>query len=150
MLSTESIRELENYWLPNITDQGLDRLIELLEKGSPFLIHGCFTRAVPMGCLASHVAWHHPVTAHLTQDAGISWLYRVAGLNPATSAVIRDWDGHASQGWVIRSEILSYLKKEQRRRQGLPEESQQTLDTIGREELPQGPSELKDTELAFA
>ena len=78
-------------WLPNITDAGLDRLIELLEKGSPLLIHGCFT-AVPMGCLATHAAWHHPRTAHLTLDAGITWLHRVAGLNPATSHVIREWD----------------------------------------------------------
>jgi hypothetical protein len=129
MLSTDSIRELENYWLPNITDRGLERLIELLEKGSPFLIHGCFTRAVPMGCLASHVAWHHPDTAHLTQDAGISWLYQVAGLNPATSFVLRDWDGQGSQGWEIRSEILDILKGEQRRRQGIPNDKMDPTET---------------------
>ena len=88
MLSPECLGELRSAWLPHMTDAGLDRLTELLEKGSPLLIHGCFTRAVPMGCLASHVAWHHPRTAHLTADAGITWLYHVAGLNPATSAVI--------------------------------------------------------------
>ncbi len=47
MLSQECIRELQSSWLPNITDAGLDRLIGLLEKHSPLLIHGCFTRAIP-------------------------------------------------------------------------------------------------------
>jgi hypothetical protein len=54
MLSAECARELRTAWMPNLTDPGLDRLIELLEKGSPFLIHGCFTKTAPMGCLASH------------------------------------------------------------------------------------------------
>ena len=45
-----------------------------------------------MGCLATHVGWNHPQTAHLTLDAGITWLYRVACLNPATSQVLREWD----------------------------------------------------------
>src|SRR6516162_8334269 len=40
MLSEETVRELRRAWLPNITDEGLDHLIELLEKGSPLLIHG--------------------------------------------------------------------------------------------------------------
>ena len=62
MLSQECTRELKTSWLPNITDVGLDRLIDLLEKGSPLLIHGSFTRSVPMGCLATHIAWHHPRT----------------------------------------------------------------------------------------
>ena len=83
-------------WLPNITDAGLERLIDLLEKGSPLLVHGCFTRAVPMGCLATHVAWNHPQTSHLTLDAGITWLHRVAGLNPATSEVLRPGTSRAS------------------------------------------------------
>jgi hypothetical protein len=103
-------------WLPNITDSGLDRLIELLEKGSPLLIHGCFTRAVPMGCLATHAAWNHPRTAHLTVDAGISWLHRVAGLNPATSFVIREWDAHGSQDWETRSGLLEVFREERQRR----------------------------------
>jgi len=64
-----------------MTDAGLDRLIDLMEKGSPMLVHGCFTKTVPMGCLASHVAWNHPATSHLTVDAGINWLHRVAGLS---------------------------------------------------------------------
>src|SRR5437588_4159429 len=107
MLSRESVCELRALWLPNITDSGLDRLIELLETGSPLLVHGCFTRATPMGCLATHAAWHHPKTAHLTQDAGVMWLTRVAGLNPATSLVIREWDGRAGGDWRVRDELLA-------------------------------------------
>jgi hypothetical protein len=121
MLSPECLRELRSSWLPNITDAGLDRLIELLEKGSPLLIHGCFTRAVPMGCLATHAAWNHPRTAHLTLDAGITWLHRVAGLNPATSMVIREWDSRGSQNWEVRAELLAAFRGEQERRQGRPE-----------------------------
>jgi hypothetical protein len=119
MLSPDSVRELQASWLPNVTEAGLDRLIELLEKASPMLIHGCFTRAVPMGCLATHVAWNHPRTAHLTLDAGISWLHRVAGLNPATSHVIREWDSQGSQNWEIRTELLSYFRAERDRRRGV-------------------------------
>jgi hypothetical protein len=121
MLSPESVRELRSAWLPNVTDAGLDRLIDLLEKNSPLLIHGCFTRAVPMGCLATHIAWNHPSTAHLTVDAGISWMNRVAGLNPATSHVIREWDGCSPQSWEIRAELLALFSAERRaRREGHP------------------------------
>ena len=49
MLSSECLEELRSAWLPHITNAGLDRLVDLLEKSSPLLIHGCFTRAVPMG-----------------------------------------------------------------------------------------------------
>src|SRR4051812_46159170 len=92
MLSSECLTELRSAWLPNLTDAGLNRIIELLETGSPLLVHGCFTKAIPMGCLATHAAWHHPRTAHLTQEAGITWLHHVACLNPATSQVLREWD----------------------------------------------------------
>src|SRR5262245_8987494 len=102
MLNQDTIRELRCSWLPNITDAGLDRLIDLLEKGSPLLIHGCFTRALPMGCLATHAAWNHPTTAHLTVDAGITWLHTVVGLNPATSCVIREWDRNGANDWEVR------------------------------------------------
>ena len=117
MLSQNCVRELRSAWLPNITDAGLNRLIELLEKGSPLLIHGCFTRAVPMGCLATQAAWNHPRTAHLTLDAGITWLHCVAGLNPATSYVIREWDSRGSQNWEVRSELLAIFRDERQRRQ---------------------------------
>ena len=60
MLSAECLRELKTSWLPNITEAGLDRLVELLDRGSPLLIHGSFTRAVPMGCLATHIASGNP------------------------------------------------------------------------------------------
>jgi len=117
MLSQECVHELRSAWLPNITDDGLAHLIDLLEKGSPLLIHGSFTKAIPMGCLATQVAWNHPRTAHLNLDAGISWLNRVAGLNPATSHVIREWDACSSCNWEFRSEVLTILKADQRRRQ---------------------------------
>ena len=35
MLSNECLNEFRNVWLPNMTDRGLDRLIDLLEKDSP-------------------------------------------------------------------------------------------------------------------
>jgi hypothetical protein len=132
MLSPESLKELQAAWLPNITDAGLDRLIDLLEKGSPLLIHGCFTRAVPMGCLASQAAWHHPRTAHLTMDAGITWLHRVAGLNPATSHVLRDWDRRGRHDWEVRSELLHHFKQEWQTRQSntTATPSQEALVTV--------------------
>ncbi len=116
MLTTECLAELRSAWLPNITDPGLNRLIELLEKGSPLLVHGCFTRAVPMGCLASHVAWNHPRTCHMTLDAGITWLHQVAGLNPATSEVLRAWDYQGVHDLELRSALLGELRAEQERR----------------------------------
>jgi hypothetical protein len=111
MLSKECLHELRTSWLPNMTGAGLDRLIELLEKGSPLLIHGSFTRALPMGCLATHVAWNHPATSHLTMDAGICWLHRVASLNPATSHVIRAWDRCGSFDFDVREAFLVELKE---------------------------------------
>lgn len=112
MLSSESMRELQTAWFPNVTDHGLERIIELLEKGSPLLIHGSFTRAIPMGCLATHIGWNHPETDHLTMDAGICWLNHVAGLNPATSHVIREWDRACTTPYETRAEILRLFKEE--------------------------------------
>jgi len=112
MLSPECLGEFRTTWLPHISDTGLDRLIDLLEKASPLLIHGCFTKALPMGCLASHIAWHHPETAHLTIDAGIHWLHRVAGLNPATSRVLLEWDWRGAGDLGLRSELLTELRAE--------------------------------------
>lgn len=117
MLSAECVRELRAAWLPNMTDAGLARLMELLEKNSPLLVHGCFTKAVPMGCLATHVGWNHPRTAHLTLDAGVTWLNRVAGLNPATSHLIREWDARGPHSFAVRAELLAMLHEEQRARQ---------------------------------
>lgn len=109
-LTDEFVRELQDHWLPNVSDSGLDRLIELLEKGSPLLLHGRFTGALPMGCLASHIGWHHPAVRHRTGDAGILWLTRIARLNPATSRVIRVWDGATSQDYAFRGEFAALLK----------------------------------------
>jgi hypothetical protein len=117
MLSPECVQEFRTFWMPNMTDAGLDRLIDLMEKNSPMLIHGCFTKTVPMGCLATHVAWNHPTTAHLTGDAGINWLHRVAGLNPATSYVIREWDGRGLDNWQLRADFLAELKEHRQSRQ---------------------------------
>ncbi len=120
MLSPECLQELRSSWLPNITAAGLDRVIDLLEKGSPLLIHGSFTRALPMGCLATHIAWHHPTTAHLTMDAGICWLHQVAGLNPATSQVIRAWDRCGTFDYEMRSTLLVEFKELRKQRQHRP------------------------------
>ncbi len=117
MLPLECVRELRASWLPSITDSGLDRLIELLEKASPLLIHGSFSRAVPMGCLATHAAWNHPRTCRLTIDAGIRWLHHVAGLNPATSHVIREWDRRGAQDWEMRAELIALFREERQKRQ---------------------------------
>jgi hypothetical protein len=117
MLSQTCLQELHTSWLPNITDAGLDRLIDLLEKGSPLLIHGSFTQAVPMGCLASHIAWNHPGTAHLGNDAGILWLNRIVGINPAASHVIRAWDACGKCDWQVRADLLEVLKEYRSKRQ---------------------------------
>jgi hypothetical protein len=109
--------ELRDVWLPHVTDVGLNRIIELLEKGSPLLIHGAFTRTLPMGCLATHIAWHHPATRHCTTEAGITWLSRIAHLNPATSQVIRSWDARGPHDWELRSALLEAFKEERERRQ---------------------------------
>jgi len=116
MLSREVLTEFRSAWLPHLTDAGLDRLVSLLDGGSPFLIHGCFTRAIPMGCLASHAAWHHPETCHLTQEAGITWLHRIAGLNPATSHVLREWDRRGVRDLELRGDLLALLKQEREAR----------------------------------
>jgi hypothetical protein len=116
MLTPQCLGELQSAWLPNMSDSGLERLISLLENGSPLLVHGCFTRAVPMGCLASHLAWHHPRTAHLTLDAGITWLHQVAHLNPATSFVLREWDRRGIHDLELRADLVAVLRDEQRAR----------------------------------
>jgi hypothetical protein len=117
MLTPECRRELQSSWLPHTTDAGLDRLIDLLEKASPLLIHGCFSRVMPMGCLATHIAWNHPRTACYSVEAGINWLHHVAGLNPATSHVIREWDRRGAQDFEMRADLLESLTHERRRRQ---------------------------------
>jgi hypothetical protein len=120
MLSPQCLDELQSAWLPNLTDAGLARLLELLEKGSPLLVSGCFTRAIPMGCLASQAAWNHPATAHLNVEAGITWLHQVAGLNPATSYVLREWDQRGAADLDLRTELVAVFRAELDRRTGQP------------------------------
>ncbi len=117
MMHSTYLRELRDDWFPHVTDAGIDRLIELLEKGSPLLIHGAFNKTVPMGCLATHIAWHHPHTCQWTMEAGIMWLSRVAGLNPATSQVIRAWDSAGPHDWELRQGLLEAFRDERQRRQ---------------------------------
>jgi hypothetical protein len=130
MLSQECVRELRTSWLPNISDCGLDSLIDLLEKGSPLLIHGSFTRSVPMGCLATHIAWNHPKTTHMTLDAGVCWLNRVAGLNPATSHVIREWDRCSTYDFEMRNELISYFTQERESRRQLTKTPNRVADLV--------------------
>jgi hypothetical protein len=117
MASHDPIAEFRNDWLPNVTDDGLGRVLELLKKASPLLIHGAFTRAVPMGCLASHIAWNHPRTCRLSHEAGIVWLAKVAGLNPATSAVILAWDRNGVSNFELRTSLIAACQDELDRRE---------------------------------
>lgn len=118
MLTPECLGELRMAWLPHVTDFALGRLIELLDKDSPLLISGSFTRAIPQGCLASHVAWNHPETEHLCIDAGITWLSRVARLNPATSHLLREWDLRGAADLAFRKALLRELEAERQLRAG--------------------------------
>jgi hypothetical protein len=69
-----------------------------------------------MGCLATHIAWHHPQTCQLTQDAGVTWLHRVAGLNPATSHVLRAWDRQGVRDLELCADLLSLFRRERKER----------------------------------
>lgn len=117
MPSPTSLAEFRDHWLPNATDDGLNRLIDLLETDSPLLIHGSFSGCLPMGCLASHIAWNHSATEHLDEDAGVAWLTRIAGLNPATSTVILTWDDSEGHDRDFRADLLHACRDEQVRRQ---------------------------------
>ncbi|MBA4186441.1 MAG: hypothetical protein C0467_00340 [Planctomycetaceae bacterium] len=116
MLSNDPVTEFRADWLPHVTDAGLVRLIELLQKGSPLLIHGAFTRTMPMGCLASHVAWNHPRTCQFNHEAGVVWLTKIAGLNPATSAVIQAWDCGGLGNFELRASLLEACLEDRERR----------------------------------
>jgi hypothetical protein len=121
MPSRDPIAEFCADWLPHISDAGLARLIELLTKASPLLIHGAFTKAIPMGCLASHIAWNHPQTCRLQQEAGVIWLTKIAGLNPATSAVVVAWDREGSANFTLRVDLLNACLDETTRRAEMAE-----------------------------
>jgi hypothetical protein len=116
MASNTAITEFREAWLPHVTDEGLRRLIDLLGKGNPLLIYGAFTRLMPMGCLASHIAWNHPRTCTLDHEAGVVWLSKVAGLNPALSAVILAWDRAGNADLGLRADLYDACVQEQARR----------------------------------
>jgi hypothetical protein len=116
MPSTDHLTEFRTRWLPHATTTGLRRLVDLLERVSPLLIHGAFTRTYPMGCLATHLGWHHPRTSHCHDDAGILWLTKVAGLNPATSDVILRWDQYGPHDRELRAGLLAACRLELARR----------------------------------
>jgi hypothetical protein len=116
MASHYAVAEFRDSWLPHVSNAGLRRLIDLLGKANPLLIHGAFTRSVPMGCLASHIAWNHPQTRQLEHDAGVVWLSKVAGLNPATSSVILAWDRAGTADFELRSDLYEACLDEQTRR----------------------------------
>ena len=120
MPTTDPVAEFRAAWLPHVTDSGLSRITDLLEKASPLLIHGAFTRAVPMGCLASHIGWNHPQTCHFDHEAGVMWLAKVAALNPATSAVILAWDRHGAGDFALRAALLEACRDEQDARRREP------------------------------
>ena len=122
MLSAKSLFEFETQWLPHVTEPGLNRLIDLLESGSPLLIHGAFTKACAMGCLATHIAWHHPATRNTNEEAGVLWLTRIAGLNPATSSVILEWDRIGSADWQLRARLSEACRQELEARNEEPAE----------------------------
>jgi hypothetical protein len=124
MSTHEPVAEFRAAWLPHVTDQGLNRIIELLEKASPLLVHGAFTRALPMGCLASHIAWNHPRTCRYDHEAGVVWLSKVAGLNPATSGVILAWDRHGAGDFGLRTALLAACREEQQAREEEHSDSQ--------------------------
>ena len=117
MLSPECLGEFRGSWLPHITDAGLDRLIDLLEHGSPLLIHGCFTKAVPMGCLASHVALEPP--EHLPFDPGRRYYLATQSRIAQSSdvALLREWDQRGICDLEMRSDLIDILSKERSTRQ---------------------------------
>jgi hypothetical protein len=129
MSTHDPVAEFRAAWLPHVTDGGLNRLVELLEKASPLLVHGTFTRALPMGCLASHIAWNHPETCRFDHEAGVVWLSHVAGLNPATSSVILAWDRHGAGDFQLRTALLEACRDEQTaRKKSEPQNAERRIE----------------------
>ena len=115
-LSMEARRELEQHWLPNLSDWGLARLADMLDRGDPMLIRHNWAAARAMGCLATHAGWNHEETEHLGDSAGREWLARVAGIPLCRSYVVRDWDFAGSDPyrlWELRGELVRLFREEQ-------------------------------------
>ena len=117
MTFPDCVSEFQQAWLPNITLAGLHRLAKLLDEQSPLLVHGTFTRAIPQGCVASHIAWNHPATQLYNEEAGVLWLTRIAKLNPATSKLILAWDDDGLQHRELSDNLLSLCRAEIDRRE---------------------------------
>ena len=83
------MRELYLDWLPNITDEGLERLIELLSTQSPQLLHGSFIDDDDGGCLAEHAGRHHDLCGD-RKFPGLAFAMLVT--EARASAVITEWD----------------------------------------------------------
>jgi hypothetical protein len=112
MSTRTAIQEFQLAWLPKVTDQGLNRLIHLLETASPYLIHGSFCK-----------------TAHLSDEAGIQWLTRIARMNPATSHLIVAWDEAGLTNHELRFGLLDSCYSERiLREEAFTEE---TLELVG-------------------
>ena len=116
MTFPDCVSEFQQAWLPNITRAGLHRLAQLLDEQSPLLVQGAFTRAIPQGCVASHIAWNHPATHQYNEEAGVLWLTRIAQLNPATSKVILAWDDAGLHDRQLCDTLLSLCRAEMDRR----------------------------------
>lgn len=129
MPPTDPIAEFRAYWLPHVTNEALCTLITLLEQDSPLLIRRTFCIVKPRGCLASHIAWSHPRTRQLDEEAGIVWLTRVAGLNPATSLMIQAWDDESQQSQDLRLTLLRICQEEWHQRLGNAGQSALDLET---------------------
>jgi hypothetical protein len=128
MLNSQILQEFRARWLPHATDRGLNRVLELLRAASPLLIHGAFTRCSTQGCLATHLAWHHPTTERLQNEAGVIWLTKVAQINPATSHVILAWDRAGVHDWDLREDLLGECHRELERR-AAPKTERETVET---------------------
>ena len=109
---TDALDEFRAAWLPNTSDAGLARIRTLLEAASPLLIHGAFTRVCPMGCLATQIGWNHPRARRAGDEAGVVWLTRVAGLNPATSRLLLAWDRGGVHDRPLREALISLCRTE--------------------------------------
>ena len=114
-LTDDAVREFRTHWLPKLTDPALERLITLLERDDPRLIRSRWTGASVMGCLATQAAWNDARTEDFGDRAGPAWLHHVAGIVPAHSKVVRDWDQsieHPFDAWQVRGQLLAMLREE--------------------------------------
>jgi len=100
------------------------------KKEVRFLIHGSFSRAMPIGCLATHIAWHHPATEQTT-------LSRRAMAQPRGRAQSGQLTGHSRMGsgqecnWEVRQDLLGVFKEHREvRRQNKSEPRSRVLQEV--------------------